>query len=359
MPGPRVEGNAVLGRARPRNLLDALDGRLSRLGATGSALALTAGAVIITVTTHFLIRHWQNAPVRPASVVQMVVEMTLVLFPMILYARRVIAQLKRSKAKLAALGRRLEVAAEQAHHANRAKSQFLANMSHELRTPLNAIMGFSEVMKDQHLGPVNNPRYLSYAKDIHASGRYLLGIINDILDLSKIEAGKMSLESAEEFDFLPTVDASLAMIESLATKFEVTVINHVAPCDVRMTAVERMVRQILINLVGNAIKFTPAGGTVRLSGRRLGDGGYELTVADSGVGMTEEEVAQALTPFGQIANLMSAKHTGTGLGLPLAKAMMELHHGTLAIVSEPNQGTRVLLTFPAARIGQARAQKVA
>jgi two-component system cell cycle sensor histidine kinase PleC len=232
-------------------------------------------------------------------------------------------------------------------------------MSHELRTPLNAIMGFSEVMKDQHLGPVNNPRYLSYAKDIHASGRYLLGIINDILDLSKIEAGKMSLESAEQFDFLPTVEASLAMIESLAAKFDVAVVNAVAPCDVGLLAVERMVRQILINLVGNAIKFTPAGGQVRLSGLRLADGGFALTVADNGVGMSEEDVAQALTPFGQISNMMSARHTGTGLGLPLAAAMMELHGGRLAIASAPQCGTTVTLHFPASRDGNARAQTVA
>jgi len=340
-------------------MLDMLDGQLARLGQTGASLVLTAAAVAAVVTTHFLIRDLQGAPVRATSVVQLALEMTVVIFPMILYARRVIAELNRSRGKLASLTRRLEITAEQAHQANRAKSQFLANMSHELRTPLNAIMGFSEVMKDQHLGPVNNPRYLSYAKDIHASGRYLLGIINDILDLSKIEAGKMSLESAEEFDFLPTIEASLAMIENLGAKFEVTVINDMAPCDVRLIAVERMVRQILINLVGNAIKFTPAGGTVTLSGRRLGDGGYELTVRDSGVGMTEEEIVQAMTPFGQIANLMSARHTGTGLGLPLAKAMIELHGGALTIASEPQRGTRVMLAFPAGRIGGAPARQVA
>jgi two-component system cell cycle sensor histidine kinase PleC len=339
-------------------MLDRVDGYLSRLSPIGASAILTAVAVVTVVTTHFMIRHWQNAPVRTMSVVQLAIEMTIVIFPMAFYARRVIAELKYSRARMAAMSRRLEVAAEQAHQANRAKSQFLANMSHELRTPLNAIMGFSEMMKDQHLGPVNNPRYLSYAKDIHASGRYLLGIINDILDLSKIEAGKMSLESAEQFDILPTIEASLGMIESLAAKFDVAVVNEVLP-DVSLLAVERMVRQILINLVGNAIKFTPAGGQVRLSGRRLADGGYALAVADNGVGMTEEEIAQALTPFGQIANMMSARHTGTGLGLPLAAAMMELHGGRLAVSSAPQCGTTVTLTFPASRIGNARDQKVA
>ena len=355
----RQKGCTVRGRATPRALLDALDGKLSRLGQFGASALLTSAAVFAVVATHFLIRYLQGAPVRALSVVQLVLEMTVVIFPMILYARRVIAELNRSRSDLSAMGRRLEVAAEQAHHANRAKSQFLANMSHELRTPLNAIMGFSEVMKDQHLGPVNNPRYLSYAKDIHTSGRFLLGIINDILDLSKIESGKMSLESAEEFDFLPTVEASLAMIEGLGAKFEVALVNDVAPCDVRLLAVERMVRQILVNLVGNAIKFTPAGGAVTLTGKRLASGGYELVVTDSGIGMSDEEIALALTPFGQISNMMSARHAGTGLGLPLAKAMMELHGGALAIASEPQRGTVVLLTFPAARMREARAQKVA
>ncbi len=331
-------------------MLDTLDGQLSRLGALGSALVLTAIAVTTVVTTHFLIRNLSGMPVKPMSVVVLVAEMTAVLLPMMFFGRRVICELKKSKAEAAEMSRRLEIAAEQAHQANRAKSQFLANMSHELRTPLNAIMGFSEVMKDQHMGPVNNPRYLAYAKDIHTSGHYLLGIINDILDLSKIEAGKMSLESAEEFEFAPTVTASLGMIESLGNKFDVEVIDNLPRDGVRLVAVERMMRQILINLVGNAIKFTPAGGTVCIGGRMLEDGGYKLVVSDSGVGMSDEEIEVALTPFGQIASLMGAKHTGTGLGLPLAKAMMELHGGSLTITSMPQRGTNVVLTFPAARV---------
>jgi signal transduction histidine kinase len=331
-------------------MLDALDGQLSRLGVLGSALVLTAIAVTTVVTTHFMIRYAYGMPIRPASIFVLALEMTAVLLPMMLFGRRVISEQKKSRSELAEMSRRLKIAAEQAHQANRAKSQFLANMSHELRTPLNAIMGFSEVMKDQHMGPVNNPRYLAYAKDIHSSGRYLLGIINDILDLSKIEAGKMSLESAEEFEFASTVSASLGMIENLGARFEVEVIDNMPRDGVRLVAVERMVRQILINLVGNAIKFTPAGGTVCISGRILVDGGYELTVSDSGVGMTTEEIAVALTPFGQIANMMSSKHTGTGLGLPLAKAMMELHGGSLSIVSAPKKGTAVVLGFPAARV---------
>ena len=154
----------------------------------------------------------------------------LVAAPLIFYSRRVIAQLARAARQLAEMSRRLAITAEQAEQANRAKSAFLANMSHELRTPLNAIMGFSEVMKDQHLGPVHNPRYLSYAGDIHASGRYLLGIINDILDLSKIEAGKMSLDSAEEFPLRPALAGLARHLAGLGEKFGVRV-----ACECRRT----------------------------------------------------------------------------------------------------------------------------
>jgi signal transduction histidine kinase len=250
------------GHGKLTRILDALDARLSQLGAVLSSLVLTALAVGAAVTVHFLIRSLEGQPVRQLSVFNITIEMTAVALPIIFYARRVIAELKQSRRRLQDMTRRLEVAAEEAHAANRAKSTFLANMSHELRTPLNAILGFSEIMKDQHLGPVHNPRYLSYSKDIHASGRYLLGIINDILDLSKIESGKMSLDSAAEFALRPTLEASLALVSGLAGKFDVTVTADLPDGDVRLTAVERMVRQIVINLVGNAIKFTPAGGRV-------------------------------------------------------------------------------------------------
>jgi signal transduction histidine kinase len=223
-------------------------------------------------------------------------------------------------------------------------------MSHELRTPLNAIMGFSEVMKDQHLGPVENPRYLAYAGDIHSSGRYLLGIINDILDLSKIEAGKMSVDAAEEFPLRQALEASLSICGNLAEKFGVRLNVKLPPDHVRLLAVERMVRQILINLVGNAVKFTPLGGSVEVSGGHLTDGGYAITVQDSGIGMSEDDIAKALTPFGQVENKMTATHNGTGLGLPLAKAMLELHGGRLEIHSVPGRGTSVILKFPAGRV---------
>jgi signal transduction histidine kinase len=248
------------------------------------------------------------------------------------------------------MSRRLAFAVDEAELANRAKSSFLANMSHELRTPLNAILGFSEVMKDQHLGPVHNQRYLSYAGDIHSSGRHLLAIINDVLDLAKIEAGKMTIDNAALFELAPVLASSLAMLKGLGEKYGVTVHNEMIEDGLQIKAVERMIRQIVINLVGNAIKFTPAGGTVHLSGRMRSDGGYEIAVRDTGVGMSEKEMAHAMMPFGQNDNRFTGKHDGTGLGLPLAKAMLELHDGALTMSSIPDIGTTVTMILPPERV---------
>ncbi len=338
---------------RIRRTLVRLDGQLSRLGQIGSTAALTAMAVAAALPLHVLIRFVEGLPVQPLPALNLVLVVALITAPSIFYARDVIAKLKTSRARMNEMSRRLEMSVAQAEHANRAKSAFLANMSHELRTPLNAIMGFSEVMKDQHLGPLQHPRYLAYAADIHASGCYLLGIINDILDLSKIEAGKMSVEAATEFALREAIEASLSICGGLADKFGVQLVNNLVAENIRLLAVERMVRQILINLVGNAVKFTPAGGTVELSGVPLGDGGYAVMVQDSGIGMSEADIVKALTPFGQVENRMTATHKGTGLGLPLAKSMLELHGGELEIRSVPGHGTSITLKFPAERVAGA------
>ena len=344
---------------RLRSALDALDGQLSRLGRYGSTAALTAMAICIAVPLHILICTLQGRTVEWIAVLNLSVEIMIVAVPIIFYARDVIAQLKKSRGRLDEMSRHLAISAEQARDANKAKSAFLANMSHELRTPLNAIMGFSEVMKEEHLGPMHNARYLGYAGDIHSSGRYLLGIINDILDLSKIEAGKMSLDNAEEFPLRHSLEGSMAMVAELGEKYGVRLTGEMPPDHVHLVAVDRMIRQIMINLLGNAIKFTPAGGSVRVSGAALEGGGYAVTVQDSGIGMTPEEIVEALTPFGQIENRMTATHNGTGLGLPLAKAMVELHDGTLAISSMPGHGTRIVLSFPASRIRSSRSAAAA
>jgi signal transduction histidine kinase len=348
----RHSGASIAGRIRAA--LDRLDNRLSRYGRFGSTIALTAMAVVAAAPLHVLVRNIEGLPVQPIAIFNICLEIALVAAPIIFYARDVIAQLKSSRTSMDELSRRLAITAEQAEQASRAKSAFLANMSHELRTPLNAIMGFSEVMKDQHLGPVQNPRYLSYAGDIHASGRYLLGIINDILDLSKIEAGKMSLDQAEEFPLRQALEGSLAICGTLGEKFGVCLNCELPPENIRLIAVERMIRQIMINLVGNAIKFTPAGGFVEVAGTSLPCGGYAITVRDSGIGMSKSDILKALTPFGQVENKMTATHNGTGLGLPLAKAMLELHDGQLEIESEPGRGTMIILKFPASRVNTSR-----
>jgi signal transduction histidine kinase len=342
-----------------RAALGALDAQLSRLGRFGSTAALTAMAVCAALPLHVLVRSLEGLPVQSLTLVNLSLVIAIIAGPIIFYARDVIAQLQKSRARLNEMSRHLAITADQAKEANKAKSAFLANMSHELRTPLNAIMGFSEVMKDEHLGQVHNPRYLGYAADIHSSGRYLLGIINDILDLSKIEAGKMSVENAEQFPLRHSLEGSLAMVSDLGEKYGVHVIGELPPDHVQLVAVDRMIRQIMINLLGNAIKFTPIGGSVRVSGAALDCGGYAVTVQDSGIGMTEDEITQAMTPFGQVENKMTATHNGTGLGLPLAKAMLELHDGTLAISSMPGRGTRIVLNFPASRIRISRSAAAA
>ena len=337
-----------------KSAFDALDRQVSRFSDSAATLLLTALFCSVAAAVHFLIRLVEGQPIRAGSVLNFIVEMSLLAGPAIFYARDVIGKLRRARAQQNELSRRLAIAVDEAQDANRAKSAFLANMSHELRTPLNAILGFSEIMKDQHLGPVNNARYLSYARDIHVSGRHLLGIINDILDLAKIESGKMSLESANEFDLAEAVTGALAMVAGLAEKYDVRIVADLPQDGVRLVAVERMIRQIVINLVGNAIKFTPEGGSVTLEGGATPDGGYALVVRDTGIGMTDKEIANALVPFGQNENKMSAKHDGTGLGLPLAKAMLELHGGSLAIASRPQHGTIVTLRFPAERRAKPR-----
>ncbi|MEP6831027.1 MAG: ATP-binding protein [Rhizomicrobium sp.] len=323
--------------------------RLGGMNPVGSTIALSAMAVVMASLVHLGL-YFDGAKLTLLAFANIIIETLAVAVPLILYSRQVITQLEKSRTQLTTMSRRLAFAVDEAELANRAKSSFLANMSHELRTPLNAILGFSEVMKDQHLGPVHNARYLSYANDIHSSGRHLLAIINDVLDLAKIEAGKMTLDNAGVFAIAPVLTSALAMLKGLDEKYGVTIHNEIAEDGMQLMAVERMIRQVIINLVGNAIKFTPPGGTVHVSGKLTGNGGYEIAVRDTGVGMSEKEMLQAMMPFGQNENRFTGKHDGTGLGLPLAKAMLELHDGTLTMSSVPEVGTTVTMSFPSPRV---------
>ncbi|WP_420348499.1 PAS-domain containing protein [Pelagibius sp.] len=245
--------------------------------------------------------------------------------------------------------RQLRSAKEEAELASRAKSDFLANVSHELRTPLNAIIGFSEIIKDQLFGPMGNQRYREYAIDIHDSGTHLLSLINDILDLSKIEAGKFELHE-EPIDLEAATKASFRIMRDRAEEAGVVLILDFPAQLPRLRADPRAVKQILLNLLSNAVKFTDAGGQVSVEARMLGSGGLRVQVKDTGIGIAEEDIAKAMAPFGQVDSSLSRKYEGTGLGLPLTRRLVDLHGGCLTLASKAGQGTSVTIDFPDTRV---------
>ena len=235
-----------------------------------------------------------------------------------------------------------------AEDANRAKSQFLANMSHELRTPLNAVIGFSEVIKNEMLGAINDQRYRDYAEDIHRSGVHLLKLINDILDLTKVEAGKYELQE-EVCDVARTIGDSIRLMRNLAAGRGLALQSRISEELPFLLADERCLRQIIVNFLSNAVKFTPEGGRVDVDARLAADGGLVVSVTDTGIGMKEDDLPHALAPFRQIEHSLGRKYEGTGLGLPLVKALLDLHHGALHIDSRLGAGTTVSAHFPPQR----------
>jgi len=246
--------------------------------------------------------------------------------------------------------------ADEAQRANQAKSEFLANMSHELRTPLNAILGFSEIIKSQLYGPLGHRKYLEYAADVHRSGAHLLELINDVLDLSKIDAGRMELRESE-FPVNELIEECAALLRDKAK-------NHVSlelrlPAPVAVIADRRLTKQILINLLSNAIKFTPKGGAVTLGAQARPGHGVEITVADTGIGMTQAQIEKAFSVYGQIDSRIARTHEGTGLGLPISQSLARLHGGDLIAHSTPGQGTRMTLLLPESRIVRAKEYLVA
>lgn len=238
--------------------------------------------------------------------------------------------------------------------ANTAKSQFLANMSHEFRTPLWAIIGFSSSMKNGLFGPVENEKYQDYINDIHQSGQHLLDLINDILDVSAIEAGTLKLREAP-LDLTEIVEGTVRLVRPSADEKRLTIETDFAPGFPIVYADKRRAKQAVLNLLSNAVKFSLEGGTVTVSTALNRHGQPCITVSDAGIGMSENEIQTSLKPFGQVDGGFNRKTDGTGLGLPLTLGLMERHGGTLTIDSVPGRGTQVTLVFPKERVGTGEA----
>ena len=244
---------------------------------------------------------------------------------------------------------RAESEKQKAETANRAKSSFLANMSHELRTPLNAILGFSEILERELFGPMSNSTYKDYAGDIHNSGQYLLGLINDILDISRIEAGRREIRD-EPFALLEAMEHAAHLTEITAAEKEISVAFDIQPGTPKVMCDVRAINQIVINLLTNGIKFTPKGGMVMMFAQRTAQGSVELRVKDNGLGIPEDEIALSLAAFSRGSLATKKAIDGAGLGLSIVQGIMELHSGSVAIKSELGRGTEVICTFPAKRV---------
>jgi signal transduction histidine kinase len=243
----------------------------------------------------------------------------------------------------------LRRAKEEAELASRTKTEFLANMSHELRTPLNAVIGFAEIMQSEVFGPLGDGRYSEYAADIRDSGQHLLNLINDLLDVSKIEFGKVELVE-ETVELTSIVDSCMRLMRDRADQAGIELTANTPPNLPYLRADNRRLKQILLNLMSNAVKFTPAGGQVTVRVTLPEDGGLKIAVSDTGIGIAAHDLAKALQPFGQIDSRMTRKYQGTGLGLPLTKAMIEMHGGSLELDSAVGRGTTVSLFLPASRL---------
>jgi signal transduction histidine kinase len=243
----------------------------------------------------------------------------------------------------------LRRAKEEAELASRTKTEFLANMSHELRTPLNAVIGFAEIMQGQIFGPLGDARYIEYAADIRDSGQHLLNLINDLLDVSKIEFGKVELID-ETVDLTSILDSCMRLMRDRADQAGLEMTAHTPPDLPYLRADGRRLKQILLNLMSNAVKFTPSGGRVTVRATIADDAGMKIVVTDTGIGIATHDLAKALQPFGQIDSRMTRKYQGTGLGLPLTKSMIELHGGSLQLESSVGHGTTATLWLPSVRI---------
>ncbi len=263
--------------------------------------------------------------------------------------RRHVEELQRTQRELETRTVELDAALRAAAAASEAKSVFLATMSHELRTPLNAIIGFSEMLGQEMFGRHSDPRYKEYAESVCESGQHLLGLINDVLDFSKIDAGRLELNEGM-VDLGKAIRGAAHMVSGQAATTGVALDLDLLPELPLVRGDERRVRQVVLNLLSNAVKFTPADGRVRLTCEARPNGTVAIVVADTGIGIAAKDIPRALDRFGQIDSSLARRYDGTGLGLPLAKKLMELHGGTLKIESEVGVGTTVTVVFPPSRV---------
>jgi signal transduction histidine kinase len=276
-----------------------------------------------------------------------------------------IAGRQRVEIALKAARVRAEFAATAAHEAmldakaaSRAKSQFLANMSHELRTPLNAIIGFSEVIESEFLGPLGVSKYGEYARDIRMIGKHLLGLINDILDLARIEAGKSEMQD-QLLELDDVVNACLRLVRIRAEEAGVVLMTDAPAQSFLIFADELKLSQIIMNVLSNAVKFTPKDGIVTTRWFLAEDGACQITVSDTGIGIKAEDLDRVLNPFVQVESAFERHHHGTGLGLPITKGLAELHGGSFALESVLGVGTRAIVTLPATRVRAHAADDIA
>jgi two-component system, cell cycle sensor histidine kinase PleC len=256
-------------------------------------------------------------------------------------------KLERQAEEVADLAEKYAEEKTRAEEANQAKSKFLANMSHELRTPLNAIIGFSEIMESSMFGPLGSDKYREYCSDIHQSGQYLLDVINDILDMSKIEAGRIRLD-AEPVDLEPFLNDAMRVVSGRVNDKRLKLTARIRR-DISLTADHRLLKQIILNLLSNAVKFTPEGGRITIRARATAGGWVSVSIADTGIGIPEDALARLARPFEQVESQLTKSHQGSGLGLAIAKSLTELHQGTMRIRSTPGRGTMVLLRLPISR----------
>lgn len=334
-----------LNRGPHRSVLDievtTADGASHWLRVAGKSNPITGGGLQCDVVAIDITDQYQmlsQAELARAKLNDQVIEL-----------QRTKTQLEGQAHSLIETTQKLTEARRQVEEASRGKSNFLSYMSHELRTPLNAIIGFSEVISQESFGPIGQPKYKDYAGDILIAGRHLLSLINDVLDYSKVESGKDELFE-ETFPVADTISGVVRMLRERISQQSLVIETTLPGDEICLHADERKLKQILINLLTNAIKYTEPGGRISLATRLPADGGLTLTVSDEGIGIAPEDIPKALGMFGQIRNSFSTHKEGTGLGLPLSRSLVELHGGTFDIESEPGVGTTVTIHLPSERI---------